>query len=298
MPESARLALPRQHVLVPIFDAMPRFDDEILPQLQQLRFFRLAPESEVQVSYAAYTRCMQTGDAAPLLAAWRDGAVATRAQITGLAAQIYESVALLPLPLRRLAVLSTLRSVLQAGVRFRAGLPSEVRELLQREFPWLEHRHLHIPEGYAPHFEFPAAFGQFLSSGSLDDARVRWQLCAALNEVQQSIYSAEMAGRCALPELRQQSEREADLACNYFAHSSPPVTIELWRQCIVLLDGLNAAVLAMTCSLRGPWIVACAALCSLRPSQRGQWDRFVEGLSAPQWLLPLPSHLTQHAAVS
>ena len=28
---------------------------------------------------------------------------------------------------------------------------------LQREFPWLEHRHPHIPEGYAPHFEFPAA---------------------------------------------------------------------------------------------------------------------------------------------
>ena len=70
MSEFARLALPRQHVLVPIFDAMPRFDDEIPPQLQRLRFFRLALRARSRF-HAAYTRCMQTGDAAPLLAAWR-----------------------------------------------------------------------------------------------------------------------------------------------------------------------------------------------------------------------------------
>ncbi len=287
MSESLALMSQPRSVPVPIYDGMPQFDVEILPQLTKLRFFRLATPEEVQASYAAYGRCVTSGDARPLLAAWRQVATPTRAEITGFAAQIYDSVAMLPRPLRRLAVLSTLRAVLQAGVRFRAELPAELRALLQRDFPWLEHRHQHIPAGYAPRFAFPAAFAQFLGSGSLEDARVRWQLCAALNEVQQSHYSADMARRCALPELRQQSEREAELACNYFAHSAPPVTLALWRQCILLLDALNAAVLAMTCSLAGPWIVARSALASLQPTQRRQWARFVDALSAPQWLLPV-----------
>lgn len=271
------------------FSAMARFDEELLPALRQIRFFRLATAEEVDASYAAYETSRATGDAGILLDTWGRVAVPTRATLSGVAALIYESVGMLPQGLRRLAVLATLRAVLRAGERFRAGLSPEIALALHSEFPWLQNRHLHIPGGYAPRFEFPAAFATFLQGGSLDDARARWQLCAALNEVQQSIYSADMARRCRLPELLQQSEREAELARNYFAHFSPPATRELWRQCIVLLDALNAAVLAMTCSLRGPLIVAGSALASLRPGQRGGWRRFVSGLSAPQLLLLPPA---------
>ncbi len=264
------------------FDGMADFDRALLPRLQRLRFFRLVPDGEVDASYAAY----ESGDIDLLLSAWRRVAQPTRAQITGFSALIYESVGTLPRPLRRLAVLSTLRAVLAAGVRFRAGLRPDIRALLVREFPWLESRHLHIPAGFTPHIDFPPEFATFLESGTLDDARVRWQICAALNEVQQSIYSAEMAERCGLPELVTQAEREAELARNYFAHASPRVSRELWRQCIVVLDALNAAVLAMTCSLRGPLIVARSALASLPPGGRGQWARFISGLAQPQILLP------------
>jgi hypothetical protein len=286
MSESLARVWPDSRGGAAVFDAMPQFDQEILPELQKLRFFRLVTDDEVDVSFAAYQECVRTGDARPLLSAWGRAAAPTRAEITGFSALIYESVAVLPRPLRRLAVLATLRAVLQAGVRFRGSLAPDFRAVLQHDFPWLEHRHLHIPPGWAPEFAFPPAFGRFLQAGSLDDARARWQLCAALNEVQQSLYSADMARRCALPELGQQSEREAELARSYFAHYSPPATRDLWRQCIVLLDALNAAVLAMTCSPRGPLIVAGAAIDSLKPSQRRQWARFAEGLAAPQWLLP------------
>jgi len=263
------------------FAGMPDFDQVVLPQVSRLRFFRLVPDEEVDASYAAY----QIGDIDRLIAAWRALAQPTRAEITGFAALIYQSVGTLPGPLRRLAVLSTLRAVLAAGVRFRSGLRSDVQACLAREFPWLEHRHLHIPPGFTPHFDFPEAFSRFLQSGTLDDARVRWQICAALNEVQQCVYSAEMAERCRLPELMRQSEREAELARNYFAHASPNVGRELWRQCIVVLDALNAAVLAMTCSLRGPLIVARSAWACIPRRDRGQWARFVTGLAEPQALL-------------
>lgn len=289
MPESLARRLPHPSGSAAPFDAMPGFDREILPDLRRLPFFRLVTEDEVDASYVAYQDCVRGGDARPLLAAWQRVATPTRAQITGLSATIYESVGILPRPLRRLAVLATLRAVLQAGVRFRLGLAPDLRALLQTDFPWLEHRHMHIPPGWAPHFSFPPAFARFLQAGTLEDGRARWQLCAALNEVQQSVYSADMARRCALPELQQQSDREAELARSYFAHSSPPASRELWRQCLILLDALNAAVLAMTCSPRGPLIVLGAALASLLPSQRRQWARFAEGLTAPQWLLPVPS---------
>lgn len=271
------------------FDGMPDFDATLLPSMSRQPFFRHATDAEIDASYAAY----QTGDVDALLSAWRQVALPTRAHITGLSALIYESVGTLPQALRRLAVLATLRSVLAAGVRFRAGLRPDVRRLLETEFPWLEQRHQHIPPGFAPHFDFPPEFARFLESGSLDDARVRWQICAALNEVQQCIYSADMAQRCRLPELLQQSEREADLARNYFAHASPQVSRRLWLQCIVILDALNAAVLAMTCSLRGPLIVLGAALASVRQPARGQWPRFAAGLAQPQFLLPPSTQAAQ-----
>ena len=268
------------------FDGMPDFDAQILKRLQRLRFFRAPTDREVDASFAAY----QSGDVGRLLRTWNEAAQPTRAHIAGLSSLIYASVGTLPRPLRRLAVLATLRAVLAAGVRFRAGLRPAVRSLLETDFPWLEGRHPHIPAGFTPHFDFPAEFATFLQSGSLDDARARWQLCAAINEVQQSRYSSEMAVRCRLPELNQQADREADLARNYFAHAAPPATRDLWRQCIVILDALNAAVLDLTCSTRGPLIVWRAALASLRTDGREQWPRFVAGLAQPQRLLPHPVH--------
>lgn len=266
------------------FREMPDFDAKVLPALRELPFFREASEAEIGASYAAYAR----GDIAALLETWRAVASPTRGSMTGFYGVIYEHVGRLPPLLNRLSVLATMRAVLSAGVRFRETLRPATRAALQTEFPWLESRHLHIPPGWSPRFEFPDAFGSFLDSGSLDDARARWQLCAALNEVQQSAYSADLARRFRLPELSRQSEREAELAQNYFRHWSPPATAALWRQCILVLDALNAAVLAMTCSTRGPLILLRTLLTALSGRGAVEWRHFVTGLEEPQLLLPLP----------
>ena len=90
---------------------------------------------------------------------------------------------------------------------------------MEQDFPWLRGRHEHIPRGHTPAFEFPEVFGSFLQAGTLDDARVRWQLATALNEVQQASYSAFFARRFDLPEIARHGEREAELARNYFGHA-------------------------------------------------------------------------------
>lgn len=266
------------------FQEMPDFDAEVLPALRELPFFREASEAEVRASFAAYER----GDVTALLDTWRAIASPTRGSLTGFYGFIYEHVGRLPPSLNRLSVLATMRAVLSAGVRFRERLRPGTRAALQSEFPWLESRHVHIPPGWSPHLDFPAAFASFLESGSLDDARARWQLCAALNEVQQSAYSADLARRFRLPEMLKQAEREAELAHHYFRHWSPPATSALWRQCLVVLDGLNAAVLAMTCSTRGPLILVRTLLTALSGRGAAQWQHFVAGLDQPQLLLPLP----------
>jgi hypothetical protein len=266
------------------FPAMPDFDAVILPALKKIPFFREASDEEISRSYATYQR----GDIFGLIDTWRAIASPTRGTVTGAYGFIYDHVGRLPPALNRLSVLATMRAILQAGVRFRETLRPATRAALQKEFPWLERRHLHIPPGWAPRLSFPAAFGAFLDSGSLDDARARWQLCAGLNEVQQAVYSADMARRFRMPELLKQSEREAELAVNYFGHWSPPATAALWRQCILVLDGLNAAVLAMTCSPRGPLIMLRTLLTALSGRGAAEWHHFLVGLDQPQPLLPPP----------
>lgn len=278
------LSLRTPSALARSFGAMPDFEQTVLPALRRIPFFRLATEEEISRSYAAYA----AGDIPGLLRTWRAVASPTRAEVPGLYGALYRHVGRLPLALTRLSVLSTMRAILQAGVRFRQGLRPATLQALQTEFPWLEHRHEHIPAGWAPRMDFPDSFRTFLDSEDLDDARARWQLCAALNEVQQSVYTDDLAVRFRMPELRQQSAREHALACNYFAHWSPAATPALWRQCILILDALNAAVLAVTCSPRGPLIMLGALLDSLLGRGRGQWSRFVTGLNEPQLLLPPP----------
>ena len=272
-----------QAVLRP-FSAMPDFDAVVLPALRKIPFFREASDEEISRSHEAYQR----GDLRGLLDTWRAVASPTRGAVTGLYGVIYEHIGRLPPALNRLSVLATMRAILQAGVRFRETLRPATRAALHSEFPWLERRHLHIPPGWSPHLDFPAAFGTFLDAGSLDDARARWQLCAALNEVQQSVYSADLARRFRMPELLRQSEREAELALNYFGHWSPPATAALWRQCILVLDALNAVVLAMTCSPRGPLIMLRTLLTALSGRGAAEWRHFLAGLEQPQPLLPPP----------
>ncbi len=107
----------------------------------------------------------------------------------------------------------------------------------------LERRHEHIPDGWTPPFDFPDVFQSFVDVPSLEEAKVRWQLAAAINEVQQCWYSRFAARIFHLPELLRHAEREEALAHNYFAHWSPPVTGALWAQTIWVLDALNAAIL-------------------------------------------------------
>jgi hypothetical protein len=155
------------------------------------------------------------------------------------------------------------------------------------EFPWLEHRHQHVPPGWTPPLEFPDELATFVDGDRLDDARARWQLVAALNEVQQSAYSAHAAARFGLPELERHAARERALAINYFGHWAPACTELLWRQCIYVLDGLNAAVFALLCRERPAEMIARSLAAAL--VHRGEWRAFVAGLDHPQRLLTPPS---------
>ena len=58
-----------------MYDGMPDFDSRILAQLRQNRFFRLAPDGEIDTSYQAY------GDVEQLIVAWRERADPTRATL-------------------------------------------------------------------------------------------------------------------------------------------------------------------------------------------------------------------------
>jgi hypothetical protein len=178
-------------------------------------------------------------------------------------------------------------TALAAGVRFRARLRPATARALAGEFPWLEQRHEHVPPGWTPPLEFPVELGTFIDGDGLDDARARWQLVAALNEVQQSAYSSHAARRFRLPELERHAARERALAINYFGHWAPACTEALWRQTIQVLDGLNAAVFAMLCRERPATLIVRSLVGAL--AERAEWRAFVAGLDRPQRLVPIPA---------
>jgi hypothetical protein len=180
--------------------------------------------------------------------------------------------------------LDSLRATLAAGERFRARLSPAVHEIVHREFPWLEHRHEHIPDGWTPAFKFPDEFRRFIDALAVDDARARWQLCTALNEVQQQHYSRHAADLFRVPELALHAARERELAINYFSHWAPEATRELWRQCVLVLDALNAATFDLLCN-RAPGAFVRHAMTGM-VTRRAEWRAFVENLQKPQWLMP------------
>lgn len=258
------------------FDAAPGLDAR-LAALARLPYFRAATSSEVDESYAAY-RC---GDMPGLIAAWKRVAAPTRAEMPAAIRWAYAQAGRGPAMVNAMVFLITLRAVLQAGERFRDTLAPELRAAIHGEFPWLEHRHEHVPEGFAPSFAFPAAFREFLEQGSLDEGRARWQLAVALNEVQQHAYSSFAAAHFRLPELARHAERERIMALDYFQHWSPRCTRALWHETIAVLDALNAAVFELVCRPHGVFAIA------VRDAMfgRSEWAAFVRGLEAPQWRL-------------
>lgn len=262
------------------FESSPDLDEGRLPVFRAIPYFRVATDAEVDASFAAY----EAGDVDELLAVWRREAEPTRAELPPALALAYRHAGKGPRIVNAAVFLASLRAVLRAGERFRETLSPAVREAVHGEFPWLENRHLHVPEGWTPDFEFPGVFREFLEGGDLDDARARWQLAVAVNEVQQSCYSDYAAELFRLPELRRHAARERALAHNYFGHWSPSCTRDLWRETIYVLDALNAATFELTCERIVPRCFRPMKVMASR-AEREQWRAFVAGLEQEQWLL-------------
>jgi hypothetical protein len=262
-----------------MYDGMPDFDERVLTGLRNNRFFRLAPDAEIDAAYAAY------GDVDRLLAAWRTTADPTRAILPDYNKSAFAKAYLAPNLVNGLAFVVTTRAAIQAGKRFRQRFVPAVRAALERDFPWLENRHQHIPDGWAPQCEFPTAIDPFFNDAGIEDAKVRWQLVAAFNEVMASASSRYMAKLLALPMLERQAQREDALARNYFAHWSPPCSRELFRQCILVIDGINAAVFEAVCDTQLKPILGYTFFKA--PLHSREWKRFVAALDEPQWLLPV-----------
>jgi hypothetical protein len=262
-------------------DGDPDFDRTILVELRALPLFRLATDEEIDRSYAAYG----AGDSARLCDVWQAEAAPTRADL-GRLRPLYERASWAPSIANGLAYLATVRAALDAGRAFRAQLSPPLRASLLCDFPWLERRHEHVPPGFTPPLAFPDAFRRFVDTPQLDAARARWQLCAALNEVMQAAYSRYAATLFRLPPLCEHAARERAMALNYFAHWSPPATRALWRQCVLVLDGLNAATFGMLCREQPAAMIGHALFGAL--ARRSEWRAFVDGLQQPPWLLPPP----------
>jgi hypothetical protein len=262
-------------------DGERTFEVGLLPRIAAIPFFRLATDEEIDRSYDAY----RAGDFAALCDVWCAVAEPTRANLGSLT-KFYDRAGWAPARANGLAFLATVRAVLRAGEKFRGKLSARTQQALTTEFPWLERRHQHIPDGWTPPFKFPDEFRLFIDALAVEDARVRWQVCCALNEVQQAWYSTHAAERFGVPELVRHGARERLLAINYFSHWAPPVTRELWRQCLVMLDALNAATFDMICNREAGAIVRHALVGML--TRRGEWAAFVEGLEKPQWVMPVP----------
>jgi hypothetical protein len=268
------LAAPR------IYQATP----ELAARLAAMRrqpYFRTATAVEVDASFEAY----ESGDIERLITTWQRVAEPTRAELPAAMRWAYSQAGKGPGMVNALVFLVSIRAVLRAGEAFRETLAPAIHQAIHHEFPWLEHRHEHIPPGYTPSFEFPAVFREFLEWGDLDDSRARWQLAVALNEVQQCCYSEFAADLFRLPELRRHAARERSLAINYFAHWAPACTRDLWRETIHVLDALNAAVFELVCKPHGVFAYALQGVLT----QRGQWRAFIAGLDTPQWLLDVGS---------
>jgi hypothetical protein len=256
------------------------FDAGILPRLQRIPFFRVASDEEIDASYEAY----RDGDIAGLCDRWCAVAQPTRADL-GRLTPFYDRAGWGPARANGLAFLATVRAVLRAGERLRARLSARTRAAFEREFPWLERRHEHVPPGWTPPFELPDEFRLFLDAVGVDDARVRWQLCAGMNEVQQHWYSRHAAERFGVPELVRHAARERELALHYFSCWAPPATRELWRQVVLVLDALNAATFDLICH-RAPGAMVRHALAGMVTRRgRDEWRAFVDGLARPQWLM-------------
>src|SRR5262249_27063551 len=127
-----------------MYEAMPDFDSRILPELRRNRFFRLAPQSEIETSFQSY------GDVERLLVTWREKADPTRAVLPEFNRSAFARAHLAPNLVNGLAFVVTTRAAIAAGKRFRQRLRPEVRQALERDFPWLENRHQHVPDGWAP----------------------------------------------------------------------------------------------------------------------------------------------------
>jgi len=260
-------------------DGERSFETGLLPRLAAIPFFRHATDEEIDRSYEAY----RAGDFERLCDVWSACAQPTRAEL-GRLTKFYDRAGWAPARANGLAFLATVRAVLRAGEKFRGKLSARTRDALAKDFPWLEQRHRHIPDGWMPPFKFPDEFRLFIDALSLDDARARWQLCAALNEVQQQHYSRHAAERFGVPELERHAARERELAVNYFSHWAPNATRELWRQCILVLDGLNAATFDLLCN-RAPGAFVGRAMAGM-VTRGAEWRAFVAGLEKPQWLMP------------
>ena len=259
-------------------DAMPDFDSRILTELQKNKFFRLAPESEIDAVWNAW------GDVDRMLAAWRENADPTRATLPSYNKSYFAKAHLAPNLVNGLAFIVTTRAAIEAGKRFRQRFRPEVRASLERDFPWLENRHQHIPEGWAPVCDFPPAIDPFFNDASVTDAKVRWQVVAAFNEVMAAASSRYMVKLFALPALERQAEREEALARNYFAHWTPQITRELFRQCILVIDGINAAIYEAVCVTQLKPILGYTFFKA--PLHTREWKKFLAALEEPQWLLP------------
>lgn len=258
------------------FDAAPGLGAR-LAALARQPYFRAASPSEVDESHAAYVR----GDIPGLLDTWQRVAAPTRATMPSALRWAYAQAGRGPAMVNAMVFLITVRAVLRAGERFRDTLPPALREAIHTQFPWLEHRHEHIPEGFTPSFAFPTAFREFLEQGSLDEGLARWQLAVALNEVQQHAYSSFAALHFRLPELERHAARERAMALDYFRHWSPRCTRALWHETIAVLDSLNAAVFELVCRPHGVFAIAMRdALFGRR-----EWAAFVRGLDEPHWRL-------------
>ena len=243
--------------------------------------FRAPTEDEVDVAYAAY----RGGEFAHLCDVWKAHARAQRSTLSPWMQGGYELARVAPAAVNAHAFLASLRAVLDAGLRFRSGLSAPTRYALEHDFPWLEKRHQHIPPGWTPRFDFPVEFADWIDVPQLEEAKARWQLAASLNEVQQAHNSEDSARRFGLPPLRIHATRERELAINYLGHDAPAVTRALFRECLFLLDALNAAVFDMLCVRRPGEMVRYAVAAAF--TERAQWRTFVDGLAQPQWLLPL-----------
>lgn len=272
-----------------MFEGDPEFETRLLPEILATRCFREPTREEIDASYETYL----TGDWEHLCDTWARVAQPTRATVPGHLEGFYNRSHWLPPIMNGLLFLASVRAALEAGVRARERFRPEAGECIKTEFPWLENRHEHIPPGYTPPFEFPDAFVSFIDAPTLDDVRARWQLCAAINEVQQTHYSAHGRERFRLPALARHAARERELALNYFGHWAPECSLELWKQCIYVLDALNAAVFDLIVRQRGLRLMANSVFGSV--FGRAEWAQFEANLDTPQRLVPVLSSAQRDA---